>query len=83
MKKIKRNQAQSQIDYYLLKDDVYKGRCNILVKNYYDVLGSKEVEQDHESEEKHVAKEWNKVKLSIQNAANEPLPKKAKKKERG
>ena len=25
MKKIKRNQAQSQIDYNLLKDDTYKG----------------------------------------------------------
>ena len=59
LKKIKRNQAQSQIDYNLLKDDNYKGKYNILVKNYYDVLGSKEVEQDHESEEEHVAKEWN------------------------
>ena len=32
LKKIKRNQAQSQIDYNLLKDDTYKGRYNILVK---------------------------------------------------
>ena len=52
-----------------------KGRYNILVKNYYDVLGSKEVEQDHECEEEHVVKEWNKVKLSLQNAAKELLPK--------
>ena len=76
MKKIKRNQAQSQIDYNLLKDETYKKRYNILVKNYYDVLGSEEVEQDHESEEEHVEKEWNKVKLSLQNAAKELLPKK-------
>ena len=48
----------------------------MLVKNYYDVLGSEEVEQDHESEEEHVEKEWNKVKLSLQNAAKELLPKK-------
>ena len=32
LKKIKRNQAQSQIDYNLLKDDTYKRRYNILVK---------------------------------------------------
>ena len=63
LKKIKSNHAQSQRDYNLLKDDTYKGRYNILVKNYYDVLGSEEVEQDHESEEEHVEKEWNKVKL--------------------
>ena len=44
LKKIKRNQAQSQIDYNLLKDDTYKKKYNILVKNYYDVLGSEEVE---------------------------------------
>ena len=48
LKKIKRNQAQSQIDYNLLKDDTCKRRHNILVKHYYDVLGSEEVEQDHE-----------------------------------
>ena len=82
MKKIKRNQAQSQIDYNLLKDDTYKRRYSILVKNYYDVLGSEEVEQDHESEEEHVEKQWNKVKLSLQNAAKELLPQKVKK-ERG
>ena len=76
LKKIKRNQAQSQIDYNLLKDDTYKGRYNILVKNYYDVFGSEEVEQDLECEEEHIAKEWNKVKLSSQNAAKELLPKK-------
>ena len=74
LKKIKRNQAQSQIDYNLLKDDTYKG--DILVKNYYVVLGSEKVEQDHESEEGHVEKEWSKVKLSLQNAAKELLPKK-------
>ena len=32
LKKIKRNQAQSQKDYNLLKDDTYKGRYNIVVK---------------------------------------------------
>ena len=83
LKKTKRNQAQSQIDHNLLKDGTYKGRCNILVKNYYDVLGSEEVEQDQENEEEHVVKEWNKVNLSLQNAAKELLPKKAKKKKWG
>ena len=83
MKKIKRNQAQSQINYNLLKDDTYKRRYNILVKNYYDVLGSEKVEQDHESEEEHVEKERNKVKLSLQNAAKELLPKKVKKRKTG
>ena len=83
LKKIKINQAQSQIDYNLLKDDTYKKRYNILVKNYYDVLGSEEVQQDHENEEEHVEKEWNKVKLSLQNAAKELLPKKVKKMKRG
>ena len=82
MKKIKRNEAQSQIDYNLRKDDTYKGRYNILVKNYYDVLDSKEVEKDQESEEEHVEKEWNKVKLSLQNAAKELLPKKSKEEKR-
>ena len=38
------------------------------------------MEQDHESEEEHVEKEWNKVKLSLQNAAKELLPKNVKKK---
>ena len=47
------------------------------------MLGSEEVEQDHESEEEHVEKEWNKVKLSLQNAAKDLLPIKAKKKKRG
>ena len=75
LKKIKRNQAQSKIDFNLLKDDTYKGRYNILVKNYHDILGLEEVEQDHESEEEHVEKEWNKVKLSLQNASKELLPK--------
>ena len=83
LKKIKRNQAHSQIDYNLLKDDTYKRRYNILVKNYYDVLGSEKVEQDHESEEEHVEKEWSKVKLSLQNAAKELLPKKVKKRKEG
>ena len=83
LKVIKRNQAQSQIDYNLLKDGIYKGRYNILVKNYDDVLVSEEVEQDHESEEEHVAKEWNKGKLSLQNAAKEHTSKKVKKKKRG
>ena len=63
LKKIKRNQAGLQIDYNFLKDDTYKGRYNILVKYYYDVLGSEEVEQDHENEKEHVAMEWNKVNL--------------------
>ena len=80
MKKIKRNQAQSQIDYNSLKDDTYKGRYNILVKNYYDVLGFEGVEQDHESEEKHVVKEWYNVKLSLQNVA---LPKKQRRRKDG
>ena len=40
------------------------------------MLGSEEVKQDHESEEEHVEKEWNKVKLSLQSAAKELLPKK-------
>ena len=62
---------------------MYKGRYNILVKNYYDLLGSEEVEQDHESEEEHVEKEWNKVKICLQNAAKELLPKKAKMTKRG
>ena len=65
LKKVKRNQAQSQIDYNLLKMTLTKGEYNILV-NYYDVLGSEKVEQDHESEEEHVEKEWSKVKLSLQ-----------------
>ena len=43
------------------------------------MLGSKEVEQDHESEEDHVAKEWNKVNLSLQNVAKELLPQKWRK----
>ena len=47
------------------------------------MLGSEEVEQDHESEEEHVVKEWNKVKLSLQNAVKELLLKKVKKKKRG
>ena len=47
------------------------------------MLGSEKVEQDHESEEEHVEKEWSKVKLSLQNAAKELLPKKVKKKKRG
>ena len=34
------------------------------------------MEQDHESEEEQVEKEWSKVKLSLQNAAKELLPKK-------
>ena len=46
-------------------------------------MGSKKLEQDHESKEEHVEKEWNKVKLSLQNAAKELLPKKVKKKKRG
>ena len=75
LKKIKRNQAQSQIDYNLLKEDTYKRRYNILVKNYYGVLGSEKLEQDHKSEEEHVGKEWSKVKLNLQNAAK-LLPKK-------
>ena len=83
LKIIKRNQAQSQIDYNLLKDDTYKRRYNILVKNYYDVLGSEKVEHNHESEEEHFEKECNKVKLSLQNTAKELLPKKLKKKKRG
>ena len=83
LKETKRNQAQSQIDYNLLKDDSYKKIYNILVKNYYDVMGSEDMEQDCESEEEHVEKEWNKVKLSLQNAAKELLPKKVKKKKRG
>ena len=81
LKKI-RNQVQSQIDYNLLQDDTYKRRYNILVKNYYDVLGSEKVEQDHESEEEHVEKEGNKVRLSLQNAAKELLPKKSEKEEK-
>ena len=44
------------------------------------MLGSEEVEQDRESEEEHVEKEWNKVKLSLQNVAKKLLPKKVKKK---
>ena len=52
-----------------------KMRYNILIENYYGVLGSEEVEQDHESKKEHVEKEWNKVKLSLQNAAKELLPK--------
>ena len=83
MKKTKRNKAQSQIDYNLLKEDTYKKRYNILVRNYYDVLSSEEVEQDHESEEEHVEKEWNKVKGSLQNAAKELLSKKVKNKKGG
>ena len=55
----------------------------ILVKNCYDVLGSEEVEQDHESEEEHVEKEWNKIKLSLQNAAKEHLPKKWRRRKEG
>ena len=42
-----------------------------LVKNNYDVLRYKKVEQDHEVKEEHVAKGWDKVKLSLQNAAKE------------
>ena len=53
-----------------------------LVKNYYDMLGSEKVEQDHESEEEHFEKEWTKVKLSLQNAAKELLPKKVRKKKK-
>ena len=44
------------------------------------MLGSEEMKQDHESEKEHVEKEWNKVKLSLQNAAKRLLPKKVKKK---
>ena len=58
-------QPFKQIDYNLLKDDTYGRRYNILVKNYYDVLGSEKVGQDHESEEEHVEKEWSKVNLSF------------------
>ena len=47
------------------------------------MLGSEKVEQNHESEEEHVEKEWSKVKLSLQNAAKELLPKKVEKKKRG
>ena len=47
------------------------------------MLGSEKVEQDHESEEENVEKEWSKVKLSLQNAVKELLPKKVKKKKRG
>ena len=47
------------------------------------MLGSEEVEQDHKGEEEHVEKEWNKVKLSLQNTAKELLPKKLKKRKRG
>ena len=64
--------------------DVLINTCNHdILSLYYDVLGSEKVEQDHESEEEHVEKEWSKVKLSLQNAAKELLPKKVKKKKRG
>ena len=80
--KIKRNQAQSQIDYILLKDDTCKRRYNILVKNYYDVLGSEKVEQDHESEEEHVEKEWGKVKHSLQKCSKRATTQKSEKEEK-
>ena len=83
LKKIKKKSSTVTDNYNLLKDDTYKNRYNILVKNYYDMLGSEKVEQGHESEDKHVEKEWSKVKLSLQNAAKELLPKKVKKKKRG
>ena len=75
LEKIKRNQAQSQIDYNLLKDDTYKRRYNTLVKNYY-VLQSEKVEQDHESEEEHVEKEGNKVNLVYKMQQKSCYPKK-------
>ena len=40
------------------------------------MLGAEEGDQDNESEEEHVEKEWNKVKLSLHNAAKKLLPKK-------
>ena len=40
------------------------------------MLGNEKVEQDHESEEEPVEKEWSKVKVSLTNAAKELLPKK-------
>ena len=46
------------------------------------MLGSEKVEQDHESEEDHVEKEWSKEKLSLQNAAKELLPQKSVKEEK-
>ena len=75
LEKIKRNQAVTDRLQFIKGWYLHKRRYNILVKSYYDVLGSKEVEQDHESEEEHAATEWNKVKLSVQNVAKELLPK--------
>ena len=45
-------------------------------------MGSEKVEQDHESEEEHLAKEWDKIKLSLHNEAKDLLPPKSKKEER-
>ena len=62
---MKRTKAREQIDLDLLKQQEYKDRYNIKVRNKYEVLNTEETPQQPEPE--FIENEWKSTKTSPKN----------------
>ena len=81
LKRIKKPQKVEQQDLNLLKQEQYKDKYNIKVRNQYDTLCSEETEQlPIEASQETIQQKWTNVKTCLQTSIKAVLPKKEKKK---
>ena len=73
--KMQKAQGREHLNLELPKEDNYKRKYNIEIRNQYDILEQEECEQSTDQNE-YVEMEWANIKNTIQNAMKITLPKK-------
>ena len=76
LKKVQKTQGREHLNLDLLRENNYRSRYNIEIRNQYDILEQVECEQSPTDQKEYVAMEWAKTKNTIQNAMKITLPNK-------
>ena len=76
LNKMQKAQGREHLHSDLLKEDSYKSKYNIEIRNQYDILEQEECEQSPTDQNEYVEMEWANIKNTIQNAMKITLPKK-------
>ena len=78
LKKAKAAPKQQQLDASMLKQEVCKVKCNIAIRNRFNILCIEEYPKELENSKEQIDRKWKDLRDCLQTAANEVLLMKSK-----
>ena len=76
LKNMQKAQWREHLNLDLLREDSYKSKYNIEIRNQYEILEEEECEKSPADQNKYVEMKWAKIKNTIQNEMKITLPNK-------